>query len=200
MSKVLVLGSGGHALSLGSLIRAAPDFELHAFLEREEYFENSSSPRHLLGAPVLRQSAVRPSESFHLAIGVGQIRNSGDRSRLYEWGDTLGYSMPPIVSNSAILGLSTFLSPAVQIFHRVVVGPGVRVGTGSILNSGAIIEHGVSVGDFCHVSTGVIVNGDVSIGDRVFIGSGSVIRNGVRVGNDVFIPMGSIVTGDLGTL
>jgi mannose-1-phosphate guanylyltransferase/mannose-1-phosphate guanylyltransferase/phosphomannomutase len=56
---------------------------------------------------------------------------------------------------------------------------GVRVGDGSTLDGGAVVEPPVFVGEGCRIAAEVRLTGPVVIGDRCTIGAGSVIRDAV---------------------
>lgn len=199
MSRLCVLGSGGHALSLVSLISGLPDKSVTALLETNDYFDGLREDIKISGIPVLRQGDAQKLSIEEMVIGVGQIRDSSRREMLYKWCIDSGFRLPPIVATSAIVSPFCSISSGAQVFASAVIGPNVQIGEATIINSGALIEHGARVGAFTHVSTGAILNGDVWVGSRVFIGSGSVIKNGVRIANGSFVPMGSVVTSDIGT-
>ena len=199
MPRLGVLGSGGHALSLVSLISGLPDRSVVALLETDDFFDGLRADIEILGIPVLRQVDAEKLLIEEMVIGVGQIRDSSPREKLYKWCIDGGFRLPNVISASAIVSPHCTISAGVQVFPGAVIGPKVEIGETTIINSGSIIEHGVRVGAFTHVSTGVVLNGDVWVGSRVFIGSGSVIRNGVRIADNSFIPMGSVVTNDIGT-
>ena len=70
---------------------------------------------------------------------------------------------------------------------------GARIGAGTIINTGAIVEHGCRVGAFTHCATGAILCGDVTVGNDAHIGAGSVIRQGVTLEDGVIVGAGAVV-------
>ncbi|MCU0326670.1 MAG: hypothetical protein MUF45_15695 [Spirosomaceae bacterium] len=77
--------------------------------------------------------------------------------------------------------------------HRAIVGPNVEIGTNTIINTNADIEHDSRVGANCHISTHSVINGNCIIGDEVFVGSNSTLFQGVQVVDNVVISAGSVV-------
>ena len=68
-----------------------------------------------------------------------------------------------------------------------------KIEAGSIINSGAIIEHEVKIGKFSHVGPNATLCGNVNISDNVFIGANSVVKEGVKIGKNSIIGAGSVV-------
>jgi hypothetical protein len=54
---------------------------------------------------------------------------------------------------------------------------GVKIGTGTIIMPGAILNSGCVIGEHCLISSGVIIECDVKIGNFVNVGSGVIIGN-----------------------
>lgn len=195
MSAVLILGSGGHGRTLFDILQESGT-KVTAFVEPDEIFDRLTAVTEIFGVPVIRQSEIVGKLPNSVILGVGQIEEASRRKDLFIWAKNLGFETPSVISPSASVSPSSSVSEAAQVMGGVMIGPEVRIGLGSIVNTGVQIHHGSEIGRFCHISTGVIINGDVCVGDEVFIGSGSVVRNGVSLSAGSFIPMGSVVTGD----
>lgn len=197
MVDFLILGAGGHAMTLAEILSKQPQNRLKGFLETEEYLTKLERPKSIMGLPIFWEEDPSVPKTSSIVIGVGQIKSSSTRAKLFNWALSRGFQLPPVVADSAIISSESTISSGAQILNKVVLGPGTFVGKGTIVNTGAIVEHGVSIGEFSHVSTGVVVNGEAKIGTNVFIGSGSVLRNGIQIADNSFVPMGSVVAKDL---
>ena len=128
-----------------------------------------------------------------LVNGLGMGRSSSKRRELNNYFVSLGYKFTSVISQSAYISDYVVLGEGIHILPQVVIQPGVVIGSNTIINTGALIEHDSSVGDFSHIAPRVAVCGDVSIGDDVFIGAGAVIVNGVSIGCKQFVKAGSLV-------
>lgn len=83
-----------------------------------------------------------------------------------------------------------FYSPALtEVQDDVQIGPGSRVGSFTLIHSGARIGQDVTIGSHCNIC-------DSRIGDRVSIQTGCHITRGVMIEDDVFIGPGVITLND----
>ena len=189
---LIILGGGGHCLSLLDLLDSDP----------EQIDVKIIDPMHQKGDLIGDTPVVSSSDAYLesiscsdalLMVGLGFLGKSQRRFQLYQFGVRSGFSFAKLVSRTAFVSESSIIGNGSSIHHKVVVGPTVKVGQNVIINTGSILEHGVDVGDHSHVSTGVILNGDVSVGQGVFIGSGSIVFQGVSIPDGTIVPAGSIL-------
>jgi NDP-sugar pyrophosphorylase family protein len=184
MTEVHIVGNGGHAMALASVI-VQNGAHVGKFIVRENPEQGE-----ILESEFFNNYA--PHEST-VAVGVGGIRNLSDRYSIFKTYQSMGYKLPAIVSKFASVSPSSFLAEGAQVFPMAVVGAGVKVGEACLINTGAIVEHGSNLDFGCHISTGARVNGESFLGALVFVGSGAVLEQGIHLGNERFIKMGQIV-------
>jgi sugar O-acyltransferase (sialic acid O-acetyltransferase NeuD family) len=188
MQDLILVGAGGHAMSCIDVVERTGLYRIVGLIGLPNEVGTQA-----LGYDVLGTDAQLPqclSRAGALLVAVGQIKSPGPRISIFEHAQKLGFSLPVIIAQDAIVSRHASLGAGSIVMHGAVVNAGARIGRNAIINSKALIEHGAEIGDHCHVSTGAIVNGNVSIGDRSFVGSGSVLREGMRVGRDCLIGMG----------
>lgn len=83
------------------------------------------------------------------------------------------------------------------IIHGSIVQSGTKVGKHAILNTSCIVDHDSSVGDFSHISPNVTICDNVTIGEGVHIGAGATIIPGVTIGKWCVIGAGAVITQNL---
>lgn len=94
---------------------------------------------------------------------------------------------------------TAFITQHVRIGEGTVVMPGAIVQAGAdigrhvILNIGCAVDHEVSIGDFAHIGPKCYIGGGAVIGEGVTIGAGSVIMRNVRIADWTDIPPLSII-------
>ena len=98
------------------------------------------------------------------------------------------------------------IHPSASISPTAVVGKGVTIGAGAIINTnatignfalvntGAIVEHDSLIGKYANISPAACIGGRAQIGDEAFIGSGAIILARTTIGKRSVIGMGAIVT------
>ena len=95
------------------------------------------------------------------------------------------------------------LSPSIKIGEGTVVMAGAlinafsQIGCHCIINTGASIDHECQLEDYVHVSPHATLCGNVSVGEGTWIGAGSTIIQGINIGKWCVIGAGSVVTKDI---
>ena len=187
---LILIGSGGHAKACIDVIENEAKFYIYGIIDNNKKGE-------LLGYPIIGKDKDLKKyfkKVKHLLIGVGQIRDTKIRPRLYELGKSLGYKFPKIVSKRSHVSKNSEIQEGTIIFHDVIVNSAAKIGKNCIINTKCLIEHDVSVGNHCHISTGTIINGFSKIGDNSFVGSRALISNSKLLPSNSFVKIGSIIT------
>ena len=192
---ILLLGAGGHALACVDVLLLEGRHRIVGLLGcREEL------GRAVGGFPVIGEDADLPKllpQGGHALVAVGQIRSPEARRRLYAQALAAGAALPVVVSPRAYVSPLARIGAGTIVMHGAIVNAGAEIGENCIINSRALIEHGARVGAHCHVSTGAILNGDARLGAGSFLGSGAVVRHGATIGEGAFVRMGEVVKHDL---
>ena len=195
-NRVVILGDGGHAISVTDVLFARNEFELFGVFglkaERADFWHNQG----IRWFHESELSSARDSASFAL-VGIGQILDPEPRVRAFNRVVETGFKPLTLVSPNAYVSKHAILGQGTVAMHGSVINAFARVGDNSIVNSRSLLEHGVKVGDHSHVSTGAILNGDSRVGDKTFIGSGAILKQGVSVGSMCVVSMGATITKNL---
>lgn len=190
---VVIIGGGGHAKVLASIILKISDFRLLGYSDLKSNGVLICVP--YLGRDEQTLSNYSPANTV-VAIGVGKIGLNPIRQRIVESPAVVRFNLPEIVSPSAIVNNAKVYAGA-QIFDGVVVNAGATIGAFAIINTNATIEHDVKIGEFTHIAPNVTICGEVEIGDNCMIGAGSVVIQGVKICENVVVGAGSVVLRDI---
>ena len=102
-----------------------------------------------------------------------------------------------VVHPKAILADSVKLGYGTVIMAGVIINPGASVGNHCILNTGASIDHDCKIHDFVHIAPHCTLCGDVEVGEGSWIGTGTTIIQGIQIGKDCYIGAGSVVVKNI---
>ncbi|MHA7131813.1 acetyltransferase [Algoriphagus namhaensis] len=184
---MIIAGAGGHALELYDLIRSlSPEVQL-------EIFDRDQQKKLFKGKfPILHQATATLSTTF--AIGVG---DPNFRKAIYTEFTSLGKSLLGLQSKEARISDSARLA-GVDVFYHCFIGPEVRIGLGTLVNTGAQVHHEARVGEFTVINPGAFLLGAVQVGDQCSIGAHATLLPGVKIGNQVTIGAGAVVIKDVG--
>jgi sugar O-acyltransferase (sialic acid O-acetyltransferase NeuD family) len=190
---VIILGGGGHAKVLIDAL----------LLQRRKvlgYIARDKGEERILGFSYLgdeRMILEWDPKKLKLVNGLGSIRSTSSRKELYDRFRRKGYHFESVVHPSAVIASGVRLEEGVQIMARVVVGPESRLGTNTLVNTGAVVDHDCNIGAHVHIAPGAVLNGNVRIEGRVHVGTGAIIIQGLVIGSNSVIGAGSVVIDDV---
>ncbi|MDA7980862.1 MAG: acetyltransferase, partial [Pirellulales bacterium] len=170
--QVLLVGAGGHAKVLISLLRDL-GFQVVAAYDDDEAAWGTSILDVSVTGPIDRLSDQRQIPAL-IAIGNNTVRQTISSRFEIEW---LTVVHPRAhVDSSAELGAGTV------VMAGAVVQPLAQLGQHVIVNTGASVDHDCLLGDFVHVAPGARVTGYGQLGNGVLLGTGAVAIPGIQIG------------------
>lgn len=195
MSKSLIfLGAGGHAKVLME-IALQQSFDIQSVIapEKPNGLQFDGVPHFAFDDEICHHS----KEAVELVNGLGSLPlQKNRRIELFIRFSALGYSFATVLASTAIVSSHALLNEGVQVLPGAIIN-GCEIGTNSIINTGAIIEHDVKIGRHCHIAPGAVLCGNVHLEDNVHIGAGATIIQGVSIGKGAVVGAGSVVTKNL---
>lgn len=194
-TSVLLIGGGGHALSLIDVLESTSQFKIKGVVEAID-----SSSCELVGYVVIGfDNQLEPllRKTPHCIIAVGQIMSAKVRKKLFMKAKETGAIFPQVISPLARVASTAKIADGVCVMHHAVLSHLTNIGENTIINNKALIEHETIIGKHCHISTGAIVNGNVTIADECFIGSGAIISQGIYICKNVVVGAGTVVIEDI---
>jgi sugar O-acyltransferase (sialic acid O-acetyltransferase NeuD family) len=192
---LILIGAGGHARSCIDAIEQEGKYKICGLVGLDHEIGSKQ-----FGYEVLTNDSglAELAKQFPYALIVlGQIYSSKLRIRLYEQTIAAGFTLPSVIAPSAYVSPYAKLGAGTIVMQGAILNAGVVVGDNCIINSRALLEHDSQISSHCHISTGTVINGNVVIGTGSFIGSGSVIKEGVSVGIDSVVGMGIALRHDI---
>lgn len=186
----IVVGTGGHAVSVAETVRSA-GFHTAAFVSEGD------AGGTLLGRPILPTVPKRHVEAggiIVVAIGDNAVRQRV-WTRLRE--EIPEAAFPAVCHASAIIASEVSLAAGTVVLQGAVIGNGARVGVGALLNTGAILDHETVMDEFASLAPRTVTGGRVRIGERSAVSIGAVLRHGITVGRDTVVGAAAYVHHDL---
>lgn len=98
---------------------------------------------------------------------------------------------------SAIISPYSKIGAGTVIMQGSIVQSDVVIGNHCIINSGSSIDHECVIGDYVHISPHATLCGNVKIGEGSWIGAGTTIIPGIKIGEWCVIGAGSTVIFDV---
>lgn len=154
-------------------------------------FDDNPKAGEILGIPVLKASLLKSSLSDFIIVSIG------DNLLRKKVVSKISISFFTAIHNTAILSINTKIGIGSVIMAGVIINSSVEIGEHCIINSGAVIEHDCIIDDFCHISPNASLAGNVILGEGTHIGIGACVIQGVKIGKWVTIGAGSVIINNI---
>lgn len=83
------------------------------------------------------------------------------------------------------------------VMAGAIINPCASVGNHCIINTGSSIDHDCKIHDYVHVAPHCTLCGEVEVGEGTWVGAGTTVIQGIHIGKNCFIGAGSVVVKDI---
>ena len=174
MKELLIIGAGSHGRVMLDICREL-SISVAGFVDSTKDFGTIVDGVEVLGDDDwLFKGRNLHSYNMHVAIGDSKRRH---------------YLAQKIIANNG--QLTSLIHPSATISTNTKIGAGTAVVAGVIINTGS------QIGRYCIINTGAIIDHDCILEDGIFVGPGSRLGGGVRIGKDSFLGIGTIILPNL---
>lgn len=188
MSKLLILGAGGHGKVVAETALLMNQWSEIAFLDDKDNLETVVGIS-IVGKLNEYKKFIGKYNFAFVALGNNKLR--------IEWIEKLtqlGFQVPVIIHPFSSISPTVNLCKGTIIMAGVVINADTCIGIGCIINTSASIDHDCVVNIGAHISPGANIGGTVNIGAYTWVCIGSVVVNNIEIGREVIIAAGSTVT------
>lgn len=187
---VILIGYSGHSYVLADILLQS-GCRLGGYMDSEEKKLNPFDLTWYGNENSAQAGEILLTHPFIVAIGDNRVREKVFR----------GLQQHAVAINA--------IHPSAQLGSKVIVGKGVAVMAGAIINalavihdgaiinSGAVVEHECIIGPFAHIAPGAVLAGNVKVGPGAFIGAGTVVKQGITIGQHVTVGAGAVIIRDI---
>lgn len=181
MKKIAIIGCGGHAKVVFSIINLLNDMEVVGFYDDNKKGEFCNYP--ILGTI---QELQLDHDGYIIGIGNDKVRHE-----IYEKYPNINWIS--IAHPKSIIDSNVKIGKGTVVCAGSIIQTEVKIGSHCIINTGCSIDHESHIGNFCSICPGTVICGRVNIGKLSFIGSNSTIIQCIIVGDNCIIGAGSVV-------
>lgn len=194
MGEIVVIGGGGHAKVLISVLRKL-GWQVRGYTDLRDRGAILGAGR--LGGDEALATLAGADSGIAALVGVGKTDASPLRLRLQQDAAALGFELPVVVSPQAVVNEEVLLGAGTMVFDGAVVNSGAMTGDACIVNTHATVEHDCTLGDDVHVAPGATVSGSAAIGDHCMVGAGATVIHRVSICAGCVVGAGAVVVADL---
>lgn len=124
-----------------------------------------------------------------IGIGDNEIRKKIAEKVSCDW--------KPFVHPTAVVADDVKIGKGSVIMAGAIVQPGTEIGDHVIVNTGSTVDHDCVIEDYCHIAPNCSVAGGVQFGEGSFLGIGSSVIQYKSIGKWSVIGAGSVIVSDI---
>ena len=188
---IVVIGYSGHAYAVADTL-IEQGVNLDCYTDQKELTDNPYGLKYLGFEADHDFQGWQLDVAFVLGIGNNRLREKTAKI-------VIDHDKPlqKVISKDSSISKTALIGNGVFVSRGVLVNALAQIKDYVILNTGCIIEHECIINCAAHIGPGAVLAGNVSVGRRSFVGANAVIKQGIKIGDDVVIGSGSVVINDV---
>ena len=191
MKKIIIIGSGGFAIEVYSLLKKYYGDKIKknilGFISKEKkgiVVENKK----VLGND---NFLIKEFSKVNLILAIGNINL---RKKTYVKLKKYNFFWPNIYPKNLKFETSNIKIGFGNIFcSNSLISPKVKIGDFNIINMNSIISHHCTINNFCNINPASVISGNVKIENNCEIGSNSVIHQNLKIKANSKIGIGAVL-------
>jgi len=187
MTKIILIGAGGHSKVIQDMIAVQQNYELYAVLD--DAFEQMEMKDGIIQAHTSFLDEL-DMEEYKFCIAIG---HNATRKRLFEH-----FSIPigqyaTIIHHSAVVSATASIGYGTVILPNAVINANAVIGDHGIINTNAVVEHDNELADYVHISPSATLSGTVTVEEGAHIGTNATVIPQQLIGKWTTIGAGAVV-------
>lgn len=192
--KIFLVGASGHAKVVIDLVEREGKFDISFLLDGNPELKG----RNFFGYTVIgNEKEVLENEDCTVHSGLVAIGNNAIRTKVATWLTDREYHLVSAIHPSAQIGRGTRIGQGTVVMAGAVINSDSCIGNNVIINTRACIDHDCKIGDGVHIAPGATLCGGVSVGAGTFVCAGATVLPNVCIGWNCTIGAGAVVTNNL---
>lgn len=187
MSTLALLGAGGHG-------KVVADAALLAGWKNVLFFDDAWPQIQTNGHwPVVGDMAAllaRLQEFDGVLVSIGHCKARWQKQQALQ---AAGATLATLVHPQACVSPYARLGAGTVVMAGAVVNVDAEIGDANIVNTCASVDHDCALAHGVHICPGAHLSGNVSVGACSWVGVGAAVRQGTRIGAGVTVGAGAVV-------
>lgn len=185
MKQLIIIGASGHGKVVAD-IAALNGYDKIVFLDDNDKLNSCGD------YPVVGKSTDIDLYNGDVFVAIG---NASIRQKIMETIDLA--RIPVLIHPNATVATDSRIGKGTVVMAGAIINPAAQIGEGCIINTASSVDHDCDIESYTHVSVGAHVAGTVKVGKRTWIGAGAIVSNNVNICDDCMIGAGAVVVKDI---
>ncbi|MBB5324276.1 sugar O-acyltransferase (sialic acid O-acetyltransferase NeuD family) [Anoxybacillus tepidamans] len=194
MKKIVVFGSGGHAKVVIDIVGKSEKYSLYGVIDGFRSRNEEFCGYKILGD---ESSLLNLNEEIYggiVAIGDNWVRRKVVEKVIYI---IPNFKFISLIHPSAVIGDRVKIGDGTVVMGGVVINSDTVIGEHCIINTKSSIDHDCLIGNYVSIAPGVTLAGNVKIGDYSAISLGANVIHSINIGEHTLIGAGATVIKDI---
>lgn len=191
MKRLAILGASGHGKVVADAAELSGWDEVVFFDDAWPSIKNNSVWA-VLGNTADLLASISEFSGVAIAIGNNSVRL--EKLNLLR---NKGAVLPAIIHPQAVISRYAKIGEGSVVCAGVIVNADTQVGAGAILNTGCSIDHDCILAEAVHISPGARLAGGAKVGSCAWVGIGAVVRQLITIGAYSVVGAGAAVVKDV---
>ena len=184
-TSLIIIGASGHGKVVADIAEKS-GYQNIVFLDADENKKICGS------YPVVGKDDMIDKLGGDVIVAIG---NASIRRRIQESIDNS--RIATLIHPDAVIAKDVKIGIGTVVMAGAVINSGASIGKGCIINTCASIDHDCVISDYVHVSVGAHIAGTVNVKDNTWIGAGAIVSNNLAINGDCMIGAGAVVVRDI---
>lgn len=183
MKQLIIIGASGHGKVVADIARQTGHDDIR-------FLDDNTNLKCCGGYPVVGKSGDFADFNCDFFVAIG---NPVVRQRISERLVVAKKRVVTLIHPNAVIGENVRIGMGSAIIAGAVINPCTAIGKGCIVNTCSSVDHDCKVGDYVHIAVGSHLCGTVFVGNGTWIGAGATVSNNVSICEDCIIGAGAVV-------
>lgn len=175
MKNILIIGAGGHGRVVYETVLLKGNFNEIAFLD-DSFTKEKKQELNIIGKIDDYKTLASKYDSAFVAIG-----NNEKRIELIKDLLEIGYDVPVLIHPRATVSSFSKIGKGTIVLAGAIINVNCKIGRGNIININSTIDHDCILEEGCHICSGAVVRSMVTLESLALVGAGAVIKSGQRL-------------------
>ncbi len=192
--KIIIWGASGHALVVADIVRLSGTYEIVAFVDDVNPGRSNTT---FQGVPVVGREQLDRLRNDGVECLIVAVGDCATRMNLAQFADHKGFTFATAIHPRAVIAGDVKIGSGTVVMAGAVINPGSWISSNVIINTSAAVDHECMIADGVHIGPGANLGGKVRVGRGSWIGIGATIKDGVNVGERAIVGAGAVVLRDV---
>ncbi len=187
--KLIIVGASGHGKVVAD-IAVKNGYDEIEFLD--DKFSNTDFIKSFAKWPIIGNTKKLSEINNDVFIAIGNSKIRKNFMERYRDKHIITLIHPDaIIANDVKIGIGSV------IMAGAIVNPYTRIGNGVIINTSSSVDHDCIIGNYSHIAVGSHVAGTVNIGECTWLGAGATVSNNINICDNCMIGAGAVIIKDI---